>query len=291
MLTGCTRAVSLQSIQEYAKTVSTASASFDAIAADFENTCLEYREFAISAPSDLRTLPVTQPTPSATNPSPYDLVAHLPDCGQAADVSQQWKLRNSIITGYVRALAAIAGVDTKPSGFDTLASRLSDVGAIKQAQAKPFADLATSIASLLIRGRQDALLRKYVHEANAPLSAAAGSLAVFAETDYVNVLVNDRTQIDRDYQTSLRHRVSQKPIDMMKIRDERAQWVLRRGSVNQRIAAAGAYADTVRRIAQTNASLVQETDKPESAWDLFTTAKESLSPIIDNLIVLNKTFH
>ena len=289
-LTGCQTPVDISAVNDYVKTVNAASVGFRDVAADFGASCLRFRELSLTEPGDLRSVPALDAPadPTRTGPS-FDFQSALPKCRLAAGVSDQWNKRNVIIVGYVRALGAIAGVDTKPTGFDALATQLQDVGVIKKATVAPFASVATTIASMVFVGKQEALLKKYVHDADPSLQAAVTSLSAFTQDEYMDLLRNELTLVDSRYRTSVRDH-TKGAFDLIAVESERADWLARRTSVLRRMDAATAYADAIEKIAKTNAQLVAASDKNMSFGAEVQVAREFVSQIGDDVATLVKSF-
>lgn len=288
---GCGGSVGVKEIASFTAAVNSASVSFSAISSDFANTCLQLREYELTSPADLRLLPVVNPTPDpASTTRPLEVTDAYPNCGAAESVSQQWQSRNAIIVGYVRALGAIAGVDVKPSGLDALAGKLSDVGAMKDSQIKPFSDLASSISNLLLRGKQGALLKMYSHRAAVPLTTAVQSLRTFVSNDYIPLLSAEQVILDRRYRDSLRRQL-RGHYDFLDIHRERVECVANRGNIAARIGAANAYSNAIQSISDTNADIVRKSDTRRSAGQIFAETRIYIVPLLQDVAVLNKTFH
>jgi len=201
---GCaSRTVDLSAVQQYAKTTAEASASFDAIADDYYQSCLRRREYAqpgsVGGKSLASMLPDRPATPQALSPGKED-----PDCNDASSIAYQWQLENGVVVGYVRSLGDVAGVDTAPKNFGDLASALKNAGAINSdATATAAGDLATALANALIAARQRAALHGIVQAAHDKgLNTLVKGLQYTAQA-YQGKLDRERTALRSYYSTVL----------------------------------------------------------------------------------------
>jgi hypothetical protein len=291
LLSSCIHAPDVETINDYVTIVNTASLSFDAIAKDFADSCLAARELRLTRIQDLRLAPELQPASDPkSSRGPYDVATDVVQCQSASDVSQQWAKRNRILVGYVRSLGAIAGVDTRPAGFDNFAAQLTNIGAMKDIQAQPFADLATTIASVLISGKRDADLRRFVHEADPPLQAASQSLTKFVSTDYRVILDSERVFLDSKFRTALREQLASSRADSIAIYNERQEWMTKRAQIDKKISAISDYNDAITTIADINHEMMLVSDRNGSLSDLYATAQEYVNALGGDVAALYSTY-
>lgn len=209
---GCTHAIDLSAVQQYAKVTAAASAGFDAVANGYYETCMRAREYAqpagvagqpLSATPPPRPLPSLTPKPGET-PHPLNPQATDPNCFDASAIAYRWQDENHVVVDYVRSLGAVAGVDTTPSDFNTLASSLKAAGAIESdATATAAGNLAAALAGALIAARQRAALREIVQAAqDNGLPVLVTGLQSVADL-YVGKLNRERTTTGSYYDTVL----------------------------------------------------------------------------------------
>lgn len=212
LLSSCgTRPVDLAAIQQYAKTTASAATTFDAIADDYYQSCLRRREYAqpatvggqaLSSVLPMRAAPPTAPSPGAT-PAAVPIKGDA-DCDDSSSIAYRWQLENDVVVGYVRALGDVAGVDTAPQNFDTLASSLKSAGAINSdATATAAGNLAAALVSAIIVARQRAAVREIVQSAHDNGLGTLVSGLEFAASQYDGQLNREHDAVASYYDTVL----------------------------------------------------------------------------------------
>jgi hypothetical protein len=228
LLAGCTSSgVDLQAVQDFGKTTTAAAASFQEISDDYYLSCLRYRDYR--AETRLGTQPLTaipthapiaampgaepaaRPEPTVTDepvvprpePTTTPLLSIAPggddrDCKVSQTLSARWSLEDSVLVGYVQALASVAGVGTAPSqsSFESVGSALESAGAIDgDATAKAGGDLAAAIVGALIARQQQRDLVGLATDANGPVTTLATGLEQ-AAIAYQTVVRDELAELD-----------------------------------------------------------------------------------------------
>lgn len=182
-LSGClARTVDLQAIQNFDKTTTAASTSFQDVSSDYYASCLKYQEYR--SETRLGTRPLTaRPVRAAIEPMPMlepasvsnttDAPVEAPnemtlaviatgggdrDCALSKLLSERWSLENNVLVGYVQALGDIAGVATAPdkTSFESLGLALKGASVLRSDDtAKAGGDAAAAIAGSFIRHKQE----------------------------------------------------------------------------------------------------------------------------------------
>ncbi len=202
---GCTaKTVDLQAVRTFGTTTEAASKAFEEISADYLSSCLRYREYRAetrigtqpltAVPSHTQIAPMPLPSapasagPAQTLPSQPPATPALPmlpvggddrDCKVSALISARWALENRVLVGYVRALAAVAGVGTAPSktSFEALGSSLHSLGVFgSDATASAAADLADAIVSTLVARQVDGDVVRLASDSKAPVDQLVAGL-------------------------------------------------------------------------------------------------------------------
>src|SRR5665213_1070341 len=166
--------VSLDAIKTLASQVSSASTAFTAVSSDLYQSCLRKREttgatrlggLSGDRGTDLSEDPLVPQPPDrpsdvpsghqADQTPPRSALSDM-DCAQSQSNSQTWLLMNDFVVQYAKALGTLAGADTQPKGFDTLASSLRSSGAIGSNSAATIAaDAVTAIGSAILTHERD----------------------------------------------------------------------------------------------------------------------------------------
>lgn len=281
VLAGCQKPVDTQGVQEYAKTFGAAAPAFDAVAADFAQSCVRIREYSDTDRAFLRSRPIAEMTPAPAGATPST-------CALAASVSDQWRLRNQIVEQYVQGLAAIAGVDTAPDGTDALAAALGDASIFPSAQASAFGDLIKTIVSIKLENDRDAEFRRIVIEADPSVAQTTQSLADAADGPYSTLLDNEEIVVDRFYQGYLRKAVGPNA-DRLSILHVRQEWLTSRNAVEARKRKAKAYSAAVHELATTNANLKSSAQGSASLSDLIDVVNRNVIPLVKDVSTLTSS--
>jgi hypothetical protein len=202
----------LSAVQQYAKTTAAASASFDALSDDYYRTCLRRREYSepatvggesLAAETPTRPTPIPAPSPGAT-PQPASTNGDDSQCQSSSSLAYRWQLENDVVVDYVRALGEVAGVDTAPKNFDTLASALKNAGVIgNDATATAAGNLAAAVGNALIAARQRAAVRQIVQAAHDGGLGQVVSALQFTADEYRVKLQLEHTAVQSYYTTVL----------------------------------------------------------------------------------------
>lgn len=293
-VSGCQQPVDTQHIQDYAKTFAAGSAAFDAVAQDFAVTCVDIRELTETSVTYLRSAPVAAMTP-IPSPNPGSGPTEGPAaqesasiCATAGLVAQQWKLRNQILEAYVHALAAIAGVDTQPTGVDSLASALVSVQVISSGQTSAFTDLVNSIISIKLEGDRDAEIRKTVSAADKALQSATAALIGVTNDDYTTLLRDDLVEVDKLYRDHIRQELKHK-YDRLAILRERQAWLAARVDIQNRETKAAAYASAMQELALMHSDLVKADAANASLSDIVNIVNAHVVPLLKDVTILTTT--
>lgn len=180
--TGCQQSADLSAIIALAKSTSDSQATFASLANDFQGSCIRTVGWQ-------RAAEPTHLFPDANSA-----------CSEEAKASQQWTAANSIVTGYVASLGALAGGSYDPGdyGLTDFSTTLSDLGATKaftDTQRKTIVGAATSLINdyFNIKRRQD--LSSIIPSADADLDTVISTLEDAAQTNYVTQLSSERIAI------------------------------------------------------------------------------------------------
>jgi hypothetical protein len=217
---GCSgSSVDLQAVQDFSKTTTAASASFHEVSADYYGSCLRYREYrgetrlgtqpltALPTHAPIVAMPAAElsahPEPTVTSDpaigAPKPSAPPLPgialgsddrDCRASQVLSDRWSLENTVLVGYVQALASVAGVGTAPSqsSFEKVGTALTSSGAIgSDATAKAGGDLAAAIVGALIARQQQRDVVGLAKDANDPVMTLTTGLETAAIAYRTNV--------------------------------------------------------------------------------------------------------
>ncbi len=307
---GCEHPVDLQKIQAYANAVASAAPSFDVVADDYARTCVQIREHTDQSHAWLQNAPKAEFTPPPS-PAPAATTSGFgqsyPNCADAALVAQQWQKRNKVVVDYVYALAAIAGVNTKPSGLSDLTGQLTNVGLVGTAPATLFTDLGNAIIQSLLESEQQAALRKALQQGNGPFQDSTAALRKLSAS-YQILLASDLVQTDGFYQVDVRKRLAERaalenapkkpgnaslmameltlhvaPVD---IYNERQQWLAERINIQTRMSQATAYDSTMSDLASTNKDLTEASEKGASFGDMIDVVNQHVVPIVNDASAL-----
>jgi hypothetical protein len=200
----------LNAVRQYAATTEQARQSFQAIAADFDASCLRTRELLIKE-SAVRTYPQTpEPMPTTQQQAAAGASVASSSSGalsavkKSADpffgsaystylretcisvedpskypvgvVSYDWNKANSALLDYVKSLGAIANVDSSPKPLPTLAGALVTAKLITQPQADAVDALGQAITGYWAESKERPQIATFLEAVATPFPQAVATL-------------------------------------------------------------------------------------------------------------------
>lgn len=228
--------VDLHAVRAYALTAEAARESFDAIAADYDASCLRAREYQV-LPADALGAPQVPQSPAALRDSPDagdpDGLAPLPapavattttttvnaffpkartheSCIALAQpqkypvglVSAEWRKADDALLAFVQGIGKIANVGTPPKPTGKLSSALVDARAMTTAQATAINGLGRAIADFFIRHRQQQSIGAFLNAVDPRFPEARDALLGVARA-YRNVIDAECNVKDSFFERSL----------------------------------------------------------------------------------------
>lgn len=328
LLSACGPQLDLQTVQKYAQTTTDASASFAALSNDYGPACDGLAELQLPPP--LWPYPLASPTPlpagtsaalpatAATSPSAtmsLDVwkLAQAPNpqaCQAGHDIGTQWAERNDIIIGYVHSLAAIAGVDVKPS-FAPLTDALVQGNVITSAQDSAFSALTDAISGIVIGNEVQAELTKTIKAANAPLKNSIAALQVVNQS-YGILLTSEFQQTRLYYQrligtecnmaatqplkapsigainNACRKLQATSPILADRVFLQRQRLNESLAALNQKLSASATYVQVINEIETTHQKLYDRATSSATLQDYITILQTDVIPLYQDVETLRK---
>ncbi len=293
-LTGCRSTPDLAMVQKYAETTAAAAGSFDAVAADYGQTCVRANEYEM-APREMPFVAFTLAPGYAVAGSPPDQTPAnmLQTCAGAIAIGADWSRHNAVVLGYVQALGAIASVDNAPS-FQPLGNALVAPGLLSQPQSDAFSSLANHIANFFIVQTQQRDIAALVVQVDPDLKTAIDSLKIVAS----NYSVKLSTEYDVTfgfYNGLIRSEIGSRPPAQgklpLKLKErilrQRAAMIAALRAINAKRAASIAYAKALDSIYATHEQLKNSSEHP-STDDLVKAVEQNLATFAGDIATIQQ---
>lgn len=243
-LSACSTAqnLDLSAVQKYATTTEAARTSFDAIAADLDESCERSRELLLRTglaqsprvpmpdtssgqqPNDSKdpaAVPTPEPSPTplpdSTIPSPVPtrtpffkdaalercIEVEHPDRYPVGIVSNDWRKANDAMLAFVKGIGAIANVDSDPKNLKKLTGAIVDGKYMTKDQATAVNGVVTGIVGYFARQQERREIARFVKSVSDDFPNATAGLLKTADA-YGEIVYAERTITDNFYNRSVR---------------------------------------------------------------------------------------
>lgn len=180
-LTACRQSIDLSSIIALSKATSDSQVTFAALSDDFFQSCLRTASWQRAA----------EPQVSRNA---------LSTCAEEAKAANQWQAANSVVTGYVASLGALAGGGSDPGdyGLGNFAQTVAQLGPTKAftgTQQQAVVSVTKSLLTDYFNIKRRQALSSIIPQADSDLDTLINTLEDAGRTNYVTQLTSERIAI------------------------------------------------------------------------------------------------
>lgn len=282
-VTGCKQSVDLAAVQQMAKQTAASKSAFDAISADFYDSCVRAKGFEYAA-----------------DPTAIQDVASL--CAKNQKASQLWQAANEVLLTYVAALDSLATDKTSDYGLNDLASSIDEAhhSHFSDDQRNAIASAAEGLMNATFAARRRNALAAVMQQAQAPdpqagcphgcLNDLIESLERIAREQYAVQLSAEDTAVYAFYQPNISAGLRIKGIPALTAFGYEIEESKARQAVAARRASIATYVDALDQIEKTHGDVTDAvaSNKPEEAIGVVSAFAATYSA---KITALEKAFH